>query len=205
MTRLALSCSLAGALALAGARIALAADVAPMGAPVETRMQMPISPAPADPEPAMVVQGEPAPNFEYESESGWRHLRDLLAQGNVLLVFGAEDDDLRSLAAERDDLYALGVVPVVVIDRRSGACWSLGRRFGLRFPLVPDPQRVIASQFNTLERRTRRTHAAWFLLDRAGRVRQLDRQELPASGWASLAASGLHLPARDAVFPVERP
>lgn len=147
-----------------------------------------------DPPPALVEAGDDAPDVSWESPQGWRRLRDLRSQGAVLLVFGAREDDLRHLERERLALLRMGVVPAAVLDRRAGACQAIARRNSLGFPVLPDPQRVISAQFNSLDPRTRLAVPSWFVVDRAGRVRGLDRGALPRDGWAALTAEALHLP-----------
>lgn len=151
---------------------------------------------------AMVEAGTSAPDFAYETlGGGTARLRDLRAQGNVLLVFGAGEADLRRLEAESSRLTRLGVVPVAVLDWRVGACRSVVRRLGLSFPVVPDVQRAIGAQYNVLDPHTRQAARAWFVVDRQGRVRGLDRFELPREPWANVAATSLGLPMDGASRP----
>lgn len=145
---------------------------------------------------ATVESGTSAPDFAYENLAGGdARLRDLRGQGHVLLVFGAKEPDLRRLEMESGRLTRLGVVPVAVLDWRMGACRSVVRRLSLSYPVVPDPQRAIGAQYHALDPRTRQNVPAWFVVDRQGRVRALDRFELPRQPWADVAASALGLPA----------
>jgi len=92
-------------------------------------------------------------------------------------------------------------VPVAVLDRGSARAASLARRLGLHYVVVPDPQNVVAAQFNVLDPATRRAAPAWFVVDRSGRVRGLDRRGVPDDGYLSLASRALALASRDAILP----
>ena len=160
--------------------------------------------SPGNPEPPLstVSPGDLAPDFSYESRGqGWQRLHDLLAQGNVLLVFGAEDAQLTAIEREREAMMARGVVPVAVLDRRDGATWSTLRRLGLRYSLISDSQCVIAEQFNVLSATTHRPVPSWFAIDRTGRVCGLKRTGLPVIGYAAMAVSALGLPPEGIAVP----
>jgi peroxiredoxin len=156
----------------------------------------------AEPAPVIVERGDPAPDFSYQAESGeWFRLHRLLEHGCVVLVFAPADSALRRLECERDSLYGVGVIPVAVIDRRPSQAAALARRLSLGFPVLADPQSVIASQFNLLGPPTVRPHPAWFVVDRAGRVRALQRGALPESGYLRLACEALAIPSPGASVP----
>lgn len=108
---------------------------------------------------------------------------------------------LRRLQRESERLTRLGVVPVAVLDWRVGACREVVRRLSLTFPVVPDRQRAIGAQYNVLDPYTRQDSPAWFLVDRAGRVRGLDRFELPREAWVNVASTALGLPAEGSSLP----
>jgi peroxiredoxin len=144
---------------------------------------------------ATVEVGSQAPDFSFESAPGWRRLRDLRTEGDLLLVFGADDAGLLALEREREGLRALDVVPVAIVDRKPGACRALVSRLQLGVRLVPDPQRVIGAQFNVLDPNSRADAPAWFVLDRTGRVHALGRWELPAAPWTKVAAAALGIDA----------
>lgn len=186
MKRILLPLAIAGLMGSAGSAVALGAD---------GQKPLPQIPLGSSTEYAMVEAGSGAPDFAYETlAGGTARLRDLRGQGHVLLVFGAAESDLRRLELESGRLTRLGVVPVAVLDWRIGACRSVVRKLALTFPVVPDPQRAIGSQFNALDPRTRQNARAWFVVDRQGRVRGLDRFELPREPWVSVAATSLGLP-----------
>jgi peroxiredoxin len=192
---------------------AFALAAAPTGAPTSTpwTAQPPFgeprgssgrTPAGAEPPATLVALADPAPDFSYPSEGKrWLHLHDLLAQGPVLLVFATDDPQLVALQGERGRLLDLGVVPVAVLDRRSGAAASAARRLGLEYLVIADVQRVIASQFNMLDPDSRQTAPGWFVIDRTGRVRALNRSGLPSHGYARLAATALAIPSPDVTLP----
>ena len=152
-----------------------------------------------EPGPSLVQPGDVAPNFSYQAESGaWHKCHDLLEQSSVMLVFVPTENELRILEAERDSLNGVGVLPVAVLDRRPRSTALLARRLGLGFPVIADFQGSIASQFNLVGPPTVRTHPAWFVLDRAGRVRGLARGGLPDGGYVRIACDALAIPAPDA-------
>ncbi len=157
------------------------------------------------PEPGatLVTVGDPAPNFSYFGLDGRAgRLRDLLAQGPVLLVFGVGDANLLDLQRERDVLFGMGVVPVAIADRRAGATRTASQRLGLTYPIIPDPRAIAAAQFNALDPSTLHPMPAWFVVDRNGRVRALGRGSMPQRPWADLAASALGMPAPGSPRPV---
>lgn len=190
MKRILTTLAAAALLGTAGASVSSAA------ARADGQGRLPQIPLGGGTEYATVESGSSAPDFAYENLAGGdARLRDLRAQGHVLLVFGAKEADLRRLESESGPLTRLGVVPVAVLDWRTGACRSAVRRLSLTYPVVPDPQRAIGAQYNALDPRTRQNVPAWFVVDRQGRVRGLDRFELPRGSWADVAASALGLPA----------
>lgn len=148
-----------------------------------------------EPSETPVAIGDPAPDFSFEAhDRQWLHLHDLLLQGSVLLVFGAEDSDLVAIQAERDALLDRGIVPVAVLDRRGGATWSAANRLNLKYSLLSDPRSVIAAQFNVLDPNTHHPVGSWFVVDQKGIVRGLKREPLPAAGYLKLATAALALP-----------
>ena len=177
----------------------------PAPAPFETLVRAPGSDrAVPDPPFTTVNVGDPAPDFSFEArDRQWRRLRDLLAQGDVLLVFGVDDARLKSIEAERDALLERGVVPVAVLDRRDGAAWATPGRLHLHYGVVPDARGVIAEQFNLVNPETGRPYPSWFLVDRAGCVRALHRGALPEQGFIAVAERALGLPAQDQAIPAD--
>jgi len=152
-----------------------------------------------EPGPSLVQPGDVAPDFSYQTESGeWLKLHQLLENGNVMLVFVPTEDELRTVEDARDSLYGVGVIPVAVLDRRPRSTATLANRLGLGFPVIADPQGSIASQFNLVGPPTVRPRKAWFILDRAGRVRGLERGVLPDGGYTRLACDALAIPTPDA-------
>lgn len=154
-----------------------------------------VQPSPPEPPVALVRLGDKAPDISWEAEGGrWLHLHDLLAQGPVLLVFAPDLAQMKALAADAEGLARLGVVPAVVLDRRSGAARSLARKAGLTCTVIPDVHRVVATQFNVLRRNTLSAAPGWFVIDRQGTVRDLARGSLAVSSWTRAAATALALP-----------
>jgi peroxiredoxin len=172
-------------------------------APVESWTRAPGSDrAVPDPPFTVVNAGDPAPDFSFEArDHRWRRLHDLLVQGDVLLVFGADDARLNSIESERDALLAHGIVPVAVLDRRDGAAWATPDRLRLHYGVVPDARGVIAEQFNLVNPETGRPYPSWFLVDHAGKVRALHRGALPEQGFTAAAERALGLPEQGQPIP----
>ena len=156
------------------------------------------------PEPpnAPVRVGDNAPQFSWVGPDGSTvRLRDVLRQANALVVFAPSDEVLQSLEMEREPLADLGVVPVAILEGRSGGVKARARRLGVHYLIVPDPHRIIGSQFDVVDSRTDRSQPAWFAVDRKGIVRSEWHESLPTQGWLKIAASALALPLPDATIP----
>ena len=82
---------------------------------------------------------------------------------------------------------------------------AISRRLGLTFPVIADPAAIIATQFNLVGPPTGRAWPGWFVLDRTGRVRALDRGKLPRGGFAGVAFRALSIPAPDAARSASSP
>jgi len=153
----------------------------------------------AEPSAVIIEPGDAAPDFSYQVESGeWLKLHEILEHGSVLLVFVPSDPELRTLESERDSLLRVGIIPVAVFDRRSNSTVALAHRLGLGFPVIADPTGSIASQFNLIGPPTVRARPGWFVLDRSGRVRALNRRGLPPGGYVHLACDALDIASPDA-------
>ena len=162
-------------------------------------------PLPPEPPSADVDLGDRAPDFAFQGDDNrWRRLRELLRQGPVLLVFGADPATLTAIERERDAILKLGALPVAVLDMRNGVAWATARRLGLRYLVIPDSRRVIATQFNAMDAGGERTAPAWFVVDRGGRVRAVKRGALPRQGYTARVAAALGLPDPDAGVPIEK-
>ena len=169
--------------------------------PPGTPLQAPPLETPA----AEVCLGDVAPNVSFQGVDGrWRHLRDLVRETPVLLVFGADELTLRVIEHERESLLDLGVLPVVVVGSRAGAARATVKRLDLRFTVLADPQGAIASQFNAVDPATGRHLPAWFVLDTKRRVKGLGRRGLPLRGYPALVAEALGLPAKITAVPLSR-
>ena len=140
---------------------------------------------------AALSAGTHAPDFQYQSyDALWQHLHNVLEHGDVLLVFGASDVDLRTLERERESLVKTGVMPLAVVERNDRDVWASVRRLGLTYSLLADPKGAIGTQYGVFDPSLGRSHGAWFVIDVKGRVRQ-SGGEMPALGWTSVAASAL--------------
>jgi peroxiredoxin len=158
-----------------------------------------------EPPSAEVRMGDKAPDFSFEGFDGrWRRLRDLRLQGPVLLVFAPDEQELRTIARERERLLSLGVLPVAIVDASSRTAFGLVKKLGLRYSVLADPRRVIAEQFNSTEWRTNAAEPAWFVIDQKGYVRALDRGTFPSTDYTTLAARALGKPIPGNVVPTSR-
>ena len=92
-------------------------------------------------------------------------------------------------------------MPAAVLDRNASGAAGLARRLGLHFTLIPDPRSVVAAQFNALDPATHRAAPAWFVVDRSGCVRALDRTGVPEGGYSRLVSTVLALAAPGATLP----
>jgi len=152
-----------------------------------------------------VKVGDPAPDFSYQGLDGrWLRLQDILAQGPVLLVFGADELTLRVIEHERERLMDLGVVPVAVTDVRSGAARAIVSRNSLLFTVLSDTRGTIASQFNVVDPTNGRHRPTWFVVDPKGVVRGLGRRGLPLRGYPSLVANSLGVPIPGTTLPASK-
>lgn len=147
-----------------------------------------------EPERSTLAPGKKAPDFQYQSYDGmWQHLHNVLEHGDMLLVFGASDVDLRQLERERETLMKAGVLPLAVVEKGDRDVWASVRRLGLTFSLLADPKGVIGAQYGVFDAGVGHSRAAWFVIDVKGRVRQTGA-EMPSQGWPALAATALGRP-----------
>jgi peroxiredoxin len=158
-----------------------------------------------EPPTSEVRVGDLAPDFSFEGFDGrWRNLHDLRVQGPVLLVIAPDTDPLMALERERASLIERGIVPVAVVDAPPRAAASRTRKLNLHYTVIPDPRRVIAEQFNAIQSRTHAAVPAWFVIDRSGRVRALERGRFPAAGFLMVATQALGLPVPGVALPTRR-
>ena len=161
-----------------------------------------LSLAGTEPPVTVVMAGDAAPDVAWDGPgSRPQRLRDLRAQGHVLLVISPTETQLKALERERDHLLDLRVVPAAVLDRNESGVARLARRLGLHFTLIPDPRSVIAAQFNSLDPATHHAAPAWFVVDRWGHVRALDRTGVPDEGYTRLVSTALMLASPGATLP----
>ncbi|MEQ1831602.1 MAG: redoxin domain-containing protein [Candidatus Eisenbacteria bacterium] len=147
-----------------------------------------------EPDKNGVAPGKRAPDFQYQSYDGmWQHLHNALEHGDMLLVFGASDVDLRTLERERESLIRSGVMPLAVVEKSDRDVWASVRRLGLTYSLLADPKGAIGSQYGVFDAGIGRSRSAWFIIDVKGKVRQVGG-EMPSQGWPGLAATALGRP-----------
>jgi len=161
-----------------------------------------IMPLSIEPDAATLQVSAPAPMFSYIGADGaWHRAEDLLSRGPVLLVFAAEDDDLRAVQKRAAAFEELGVRPVAVMDLPTRGTAALTRRLGLTTTLVSDPMSAIAGLYRTIDRTTG-THApAYFVIDTRRTVRAMYYGPLPpAELLIATAARSLGRPLPASVF-----
>jgi peroxiredoxin len=147
-----------------------------------------------DPDKPSLNAGSRAPDFQYQSyDALWQHLHNVLEHGDVLLVFGASDVDLRTLERERETLVKSGVMPLAVVEHNDRDVWASVRRLGLTYSLLADPKGAIGQQYGVFDASLGRSRSAWFVIDVKGRVRQ-SGGDRPALGWPAVAATALGRP-----------
>lgn len=138
-----------------------------------------------------VANGHRAPDFQYQSyDQLWQNLHNVLEHGDVLLVFGASDVDLRTIEREREILMRAGVTPLAVVERNERDVWATVRRLGLTFSLLSDPRGVIGSQYGLFDASLGRSQTSWYVIDKKGKVRQ-SGTTMPQQSWPTVAALAL--------------
>lgn len=163
-----------------------------------------ISPRAPEPPSSPLMVGDVAPDFVWQAgDRRFVSMKDLLVHGSLLLVFSPNDEHLRAIQQDRESLLDLGVVPVAVVNARSGAATNKARRLGLSYTLVPDTRRVIAGQYGAVDENRQSMVPAWFVVDRGGHVRALGRGSIPSGGFPRLAATVLAIPTGDVMVPAK--
>lgn len=148
----------------------------------------------SDAESISLRPGKKAPDFQYQSyDAMWQHLHNVFQHGDVLLVFGANEADLRSIERQREGFVDAGIVPMVVLEKSDREVWGLVRRIGLTYSLLADPKGAIGNQYGVLDKSTGRSRTTWFVIDVKGRVRQVGT-EVPTQAWPVQVASALGRP-----------
>jgi peroxiredoxin len=150
--------------------------------------------APTDAPRSTIGAGRRAPDFQYQSyDDLWQNLHNVLEHGDVLIVFGAGDVDLRTLERDRETLSKGGVLPLAVLEKTDREVWALVRRLGLTFSLMADPRGAIGLQYGVYDPGLGRSSTSWFFIDRKGKVRS-SGIGMPSSGWAPLASNAFGRP-----------
>lgn len=132
-----------------------------------------------------------APDFQFLANDGrWKSLHDLRRESHVLLVFEPAEAQLAALEREAESLRGQGVNVIAVFSHGESANWSKIERLGLTYSLLSDPRGELASQFR-IASESGAPHPSWFLVDRDGRVRGLERGSLPETGFTGVVAGAL--------------
>lgn len=181
-------------LILAASLLAVLSDPAAAGdnaAETATVASTAAQPEPAPAERPKVANGHRAPDFQYQSyDQLWQNLHNVLEHGDVVLVFGASDVDLRTIEREREILMRAGITPLAVVERNERDVWATVRRLGLTFSLLSDPRGVIGAQYGLYDASLGRSQTAWFVIDKKGKVRQ-SGTTMPQQSWPTVAALAL--------------
>ena len=162
----------------------------------ETAQAVPVAVNASQPEAApaerpKIAAGHKAPDFQYQSyDQLWQNLHNVLEHGDVLLVFGASDVDLRTIEREREILLRTGVTPLAVVEKNERDVWATVRRLGLTFSLLSDPRGIIGDQYGLFDPSLGRSQSAWFVIDKKGKVRQ-SGTTMPRQSWPTVAALAL--------------
>jgi len=147
--------------------------------------------------------GNRAPDFQYQSyDDLWQNLHNVLEHGDVLLVFGATDLDLRTLEREREILVKGGLIPLAVVEKSDREVWASVRRLGLSFSLMADPRGAIGSQYGVYDASLGRSVGSWFMIDRKGKVRS-SGIGFPAQSWLALASNAYGRPYGGSTQPAQ--
>jgi peroxiredoxin len=135
--------------------------------------------------------GETAPDFTYQSRDYlWQNLHNILEQGDVLLVFGANDEQLRAIERDQEELLGRGIVPIAVVGQRESEVWRTVRRDGLSYSLLADPHAAIAEQYGAIDA-AQTSRPVWFVIDRTGHVRGAGEGATMPRDWTAAAMSAL--------------
>jgi peroxiredoxin len=150
--------------------------------------------APADAPRPKYGSGNKAPDFQYQSyDELWQNLHNVLEHGDVLLVFGATDVDLRTIEREREVLVKGGLIPLAVVEKSDRDVWASVRRLGLTFSLMADPRGAIGAQYGVYDASLGHSVGSWFLIDKKGKVRS-SGIGMPAQSWLALATNAFGRP-----------
>ena len=121
--------------------------------------------------------GQTAPDFALDSTAGPLSLRQLLAQGPVVLAFYVEDDTPicnTELAAFQDDypnLKELGAQVVgISVDGLESHRRFVEKAGGFPFPLASDPDLVATRLYGVASEDGKRSRRAVFVVGQDGRV-----------------------------------
>jgi len=147
--------------------------------------------APAEAPRPKYASGNKAPDFQYQSyDELWQNLHNVLEHGDVLLVFGATDVDLRTIERERETLVKGGLLPLAVVEKTDRDVWASVRRLGLTFSLLADPRGAIGAQYGVFDASLGHSVGSWFVIDRKGRVRS-SGIGMPSQSWLAVASTAL--------------
>lgn len=134
--------------------------------------------------------GDAAPMFSFIGTDGaWHAFRQRYAGRAVVLVFGAEEQELKDLDAARAVFADLGVSPIAVLDMSSGSASRFVRRVGIECEVVTDVRRAIGELYGSLDSLTRRHAPSYFVLDGSGTIRGYRHGSLPSPSQLVMATA----------------
>jgi peroxiredoxin len=162
------------------ATAALAATPSPMIPPSQPVPSRALQPRAVEPASATLNVGDTAPAFSYMGNDGsWHHLDDLVADGALLLVFGASDRDLASIDEYSPAFRELGVTPVAILRMATRGTRATAKRLQLESRLLADPMCAIAGLYNSLDPTSCGPVSSYFVLDQGRRIRAMRYGPLP--------------------------
>jgi peroxiredoxin len=151
------------------------------GVPTTTPEAVPVRRLVTDPPNSRLDVGDRAPQFSYLAmDDEWHQASELFARGPVVLVFGADRDEMRAIERERTRFLETGMTPVLVMDMKAGSIGRLARRLALSGPIVSDPRGAIADLYNSVDRNSLRHAPAFFVVDEHRKIRALRHGDLPS-------------------------
>lgn len=140
--------------------------------------------------------GDVAPAFSFPGADGrWRSFARLAENGPVLLVFGADANDLEAMARWRSAFRELGVTTAIVVQWGARETRRSVRALEMDAVVISDPGCAIASLYNTLDPLTHHHAASFFVVGSDLQVRALRHGPLPdARQMLGASARGLGMP-----------
>ena len=181
-----------------------AASPSPMNSspPARTEWRV-LAPLSVEPGAATLQVASQAPMFSYIGAEGrWHRSDELLSHGPIIILFAPEDRDLAAVEHLAAAFAELGVRPIAVMDMPTRGTSAVSRRLKLTTTLVSDPMSAIANLYHSVDVRTGRHAAAYFVVDSHRVLRAMHFGPLPpAELMLASAARCLGRPLPEATLP----